>query len=31
VHEALKRYVAWEIEQEAQLIDPAFEGFGPRR
>jgi len=31
VHEALKRYIAWEIEQESQLIDPAFEGFGPRR
>jgi hypothetical protein len=31
VNEALRRYIAWEIEQEAQIIDPAFEGFGPRR
>ena len=31
VYESLKRYVAWELEQEAQIIDPAFEGFGPRR
>lgn len=30
-YEALQRYVAWELEQEAQIIDPAFEGFGPRR
>lgn len=31
LYEALKRYVAWELDNEAQLIDPAFEGFGPRR
>jgi hypothetical protein len=31
LHQALQHYVAWEIEQEAQIIDPAFEGFGPRR
>jgi hypothetical protein len=30
-YEALRRYIAWELEQEAQIIDPAFEGFGPRR
>ncbi len=28
---AIKRYIAWEAEQEATIIDPAFEGFGPRR
>jgi hypothetical protein len=31
VHAALTTYIAWQIQQEAQLIDPAFEGFGPRR
>jgi hypothetical protein len=31
VHDALLRYVAWEVEMEAKIIDPAFEGFGPRR
>jgi hypothetical protein len=31
VLDALLRYVAWETEQEAKIIDPAFEGFGPRR
>jgi hypothetical protein len=31
LNEALQRYIAWEIEQEAKIIDPAFEGFGPRR
>jgi len=31
LYEALKRYVAWELDNEAQLIDPAFEGFGARR
>jgi hypothetical protein len=31
VHDAIMRYITWEIEHEAQVIDPAFEGFGPRR
>lgn len=31
VHEAIKHYISWELGQESQLIDPAFEGFGPRR
>lgn len=31
IYDALKRYAAWQVEQEARLIDPAFEGFGPRR
>jgi hypothetical protein len=31
VYEAMQRYTGWELEQEAQIIDPAFEGFGPRR
>lgn len=31
LYAALKRYVAWELDNEAQLIDPAFEGFGARR
>jgi hypothetical protein len=31
LYEALKRYVAWELDNESKLIDPAFEGFGPRR
>jgi hypothetical protein len=31
LYEALKRYVASELDNEAKLIDPAFEGFGPRR
>jgi hypothetical protein len=31
LHEAILRYITWEIERESQVIDPAFEGFGPRR
>ena len=31
VHDALLGYLAWEVAQEAKIIDPAFEGFGPRR
>jgi len=31
LHDDLLRYVAWEADQEAKIIDPAFEGFGPRR
>lgn len=31
LHESLKRYIAWELDNESKLIDPAFEGFGPRR
>jgi hypothetical protein len=31
MQDALHRYIAWEAEQEAQIIDAAFEGFGPRR
>jgi len=31
VHDALLSYLAWEAEQESKIIDPAFEGFGPRR
>jgi hypothetical protein len=31
LYESLKRYVAWELDNESKLIDPAFEGFGPRR
>jgi hypothetical protein len=28
---AIRRYLKWQIEHEAQLVHPAFEGFGPRR
>lgn len=31
IHESFQRYVAWELDNESKLIDPAFEGFGPRR
>jgi hypothetical protein len=31
LHKAILGYITWEIEHEAQVIDPAFEGFGPRR
>jgi len=31
IYDELLCYVAWEVEQEARIIDPAFEGFGPRR
>jgi hypothetical protein len=31
LYAALQRYIAWELDNEAQLIDPAFEGFGARR
>jgi hypothetical protein len=31
VHQAMLSYITWEIEHEAQVIDSAFEGFGPRR
>ena len=31
IHASLKDYIAWELENESKLIDPAFEGFGPRR
>jgi hypothetical protein len=27
----IRRYLRWQIEHEAQLVHPAFEGFGPRR
>lgn len=31
LHQDLHQYMAWEVRQEARVIDPAFEGFGPRR
>lgn len=31
LYEAFKRYAASELDNEATLVDPAFEGFGPRR
>jgi hypothetical protein len=31
LYDSLKRYVTWELDNESKLIDPAFEGFGPRR
>lgn len=27
----IREYIAWQIEQEAKLIEPAFRGRGPRR
>jgi hypothetical protein len=31
LHQELLAYMAWEVRQEARVIDPAFEGYGPRR
>jgi hypothetical protein len=31
IQEALNKYISWEVEQEAKIIDAAFEGHGPRR
>ncbi|HKT73174.1 MAG TPA: hypothetical protein VJQ47_09805 [Steroidobacteraceae bacterium] len=31
LHDAIETYMAWQLERESELIDPAFEGFGPRR
>lgn len=31
LHRRLLDYVAWQIEQEGQLVNPAFRGHGPRR
>ena len=31
VHQAILRYIAWEIDHLCLVFDPAFEGFGPRR
>lgn len=31
IRDAIRRCVAWQIEQERRLIEPAFFGHGPRR
>jgi hypothetical protein len=31
LHDSIRRYLGWQVEQEAKMIDPAFVGFGPRR
>jgi hypothetical protein len=31
LHQAIKTYIAWQLARESEMIDPAFEGFGPRR
>jgi hypothetical protein len=31
LHEEIRRYMAWEVEQEGRIIDAAFAGHGPRR
>lgn len=31
LHDALRGYLGRQIEREAQLVEPAFRGFGPRR
>jgi hypothetical protein len=31
LHEELRAYVAWQLDQEFRMIEPATAGFGPRR
>jgi hypothetical protein len=31
VHAAMLAYLSWQIDKEAELIEPAFRGHGPRR
>jgi hypothetical protein len=31
LHAALRDYIAWQLEQEGQIVEPAFRGHGPRR
>jgi hypothetical protein len=31
LHEAIRTYVSWQLEQEGSVIEPSFVGFGPRR
>jgi hypothetical protein len=31
LHQALRDHIAWQLENEAKLIEPAFVGHGPRR
>jgi hypothetical protein len=31
LYASLKQYISWALDNESELIDPAFEGFGPRR
>jgi hypothetical protein len=30
-HQQLREYIAWQLKQEARIIDPAFRGHGARR
>ena len=31
IRQKIRDYIAWQIRQEARLIEPAFQGRGPRR
>ena len=31
IRQKIREYIAWQIQQEAKLIEPAFQGRGPRR
>jgi hypothetical protein len=31
LHNEIRAYIAWQIEQEGKVVEPAFLGFGPRR
>ncbi len=31
LHQTLRDYIVWQVEQEAKIIEPAFVGRGPRR
>jgi hypothetical protein len=30
-HQRLREYIAWQLKQEARIIEPAFRGYGARR
>jgi hypothetical protein len=31
IHNQIRAYIAWQIEQEGKIVEPSFLGFGPRR
>ena len=31
LHSSLRRYIAWQLEREGTIVEPAFRGRGPRR
>jgi hypothetical protein len=31
IHNEIRAYIAWQIEQEGKVVEPSFLGFGPRR